>query len=85
MDGKNYHHIIDPSTLMPAEGYLSVSVVCDSSADGDVLSTALFCMSVEEGRELLRSMNGAEALWILPDGTQHASDGFNKYLSDAHP
>ena len=85
VDGKNYHHIIDPSTLMPAEGYLSVSVVCDSSADGDVLSTALFCMSVEEGRELLRSMNGAEALWILPDGTQLASDGFNKYLSDAHP
>ena len=27
VDGKPYHHIIDPDTLMPAEGYLSVSVV----------------------------------------------------------
>ncbi len=82
VNGKNYHHIIDPQTLMPAKGYLSVSVVCDSSADGDALSTALFCMSVEEGRELVRSMDGVEALWILTDGTQVASDGLGGYISE---
>jgi len=83
VDGKNYHHIIDAETLMPAEGYLSVSVVCADSADGDALSTALFCMTVEEGRALVRSMEGVEALWILPDGTQLQSDGFSQYLSES--
>ena len=28
VDGKQYRHIIDPVTLMPSEGYVSVSVVC---------------------------------------------------------
>ena len=82
VNGKNYHHIIDSETLMPAEGFLSVSVVCGSSADGDALSTALFCMSVEEGRALVQSMDGVEALWILVDGTQVESDGFGKYLAE---
>jgi thiamine biosynthesis lipoprotein len=81
VDGKKYHHIIDAKTLMPAEGFLSVSVVCGSSADGDALSTALFCMSVEEGMQLVQSLDGVEALWILPDGTQIASDGFADYLA----
>lgn len=82
VNGKNYHHIIDSETLMPAEGFLSVSVVCGSSADGDALSTALFCMSVEEGRALVQSMDGVEALWILADGTQVESDGLGKYLAE---
>lgn len=77
---QNYHHIIDPETLMPAEGYLSVSVICPSSADGDALSTALFCMSVEEGTALVRSLDGVEAHWMLSDGTRITSAGFDAYL-----
>jgi thiamine biosynthesis lipoprotein len=80
VDGKNYHHIIDPETLMPAEGYLSVSVICKSSAEGDALSTALFCMSLEEGLALIDSIEGAEAMWILSDGEKHYSKGFDTYI-----
>jgi thiamine biosynthesis lipoprotein len=80
VDGKNYHHIIDPETLMPAEGYLSVSVICKSSAEGDALSTALFCMSLEEGLALIDSTEGAEAMWILSDGEKHYSKGFDTYI-----
>ena len=47
VDGEAYHHIIDRETLMPARGFLSVSIICKNSADGDGLSTALFCMSLE--------------------------------------
>lgn len=79
VDGKNYHHIIDKDTLMPAEGYLSVSVVCKSSADGDALSTALFCMDLEEGKSLVESLPDTEAMWILEDGTKVFSSGFKKY------
>lgn len=77
---KNYHHIISPDTLFPAEGYLSVSVVCKSSAMGDALSTALFCMSFEEGLTLVHSLSEVEAMWVMADGTERYSDGFLKYV-----
>ncbi len=81
VDGKRYHHIIDPETLMPAEGYLSVSVVCKDSARGDALSTALFCMPLEEGIALINSLEDAEAMWVLNDGTKHYSNNFESYIS----
>lgn len=76
VDGKRYHHIIHPDTLMPEDLYLSVSVVCQSSAQGDALSTALFCMTPEEGLALVESLTGVEALWILNSGERQASSGF---------
>ena len=78
---KNYHHIIDSETLMPAEGYLSVSVVCKDSAKGDALSTALFCMPYEVGLELVESLDGVEAFWVKSDGERLMSSGFSKYLT----
>ncbi len=82
VDGKRYHHIIDPETLFPSEGYVSVSVVCKSSADGDALSTALFCMEFEEGLALVESLSDAEAMWVLPDGTKKESSGFTGYKKE---
>ena len=81
VDGKSYHHIIHPDTRMPAEGYLSVSVVTSSSADGDALSTALFCMTVEEGMALVATLPETEASWVLSDGTRYTSDGWSAYVS----
>ena len=81
VDGKRYHHIIDPETLMPSDGYLSVSIVCKSSAMGDALSTALFCMTLEDGIELINSIDDAEAMWVMPDGTKHYSANFDSYTS----
>lgn len=78
--GKKYHHIIDPETLMPAEGYLSVSVVCRNSAEGDALSTALFCMSPDEGMALVQGLDGVEAMWVFSGGEIRYSDGFSSYL-----
>ena len=80
VDGKRYHHIIDPETLFPAENFLSVSVICQSSATGDALSTALFCMSYEEGLSLVNSTEGVEAMWIFPDGEKRYSEGFSSYI-----
>ena len=80
--GKNYHHIIDAETLMPAEGYLSVSVVCRHSGQGDALSTALFCMPLEAGKALVESLPGVEALWITSDGTQYTSSGFSNFATE---
>lgn len=79
VDGKQYHHIIDPETLMPGENFMSVTVVCKSSALGDALSTALFNMNYEEGVALLEKFRDAEALWVFPDGEIKHSLRFNKY------
>jgi len=80
VEGKNYHHIIDPATNMPAERYLSVSIVCKDSGLADGLSTALFCMSYEEGLAILEAIDGAEAIWVFRDGTRKQSSGFFKYV-----
>ncbi len=78
LDGVRYHHIIDPDTLYPAGLYRSVTVICGSSAYADALSTALFCMSVQDGKALAQSYD-AEALWIKADGSAERTAGFASY------
>ena len=79
VDGESYHHIIDKETLMPADQYRSVSVICLDSGLGDALSTALFCMDIEEGMALVRSIENVEVLWVFEDGREVRSDGFDAY------
>ena len=81
VNGQRYHHIIHPDSLMPSDRYLSVSVVCQSSALGDALSTALFCMSPEEGMALVASLEHVEAHWVLNDGTRQTSDGWAEFTN----
>ena len=80
VNGKRYHHIIHPDTLMPAEGFLAVSVICPDAGMGDALSTALFCMSIEEGQRLIAALDGVEASWVSSDGVRTVSDGWNAYV-----
>lgn len=79
VNGKNYHHIIDPDTLMPGDKYMSVSVVTDDSGLGDAFSTALFLMDYEKGLKLVEEIDGVEAMWVMPDGEQKYSSGFEDY------
>lgn len=76
VDGKRYHHIIDPQTLMPSEYFASVSVACKDSGLADALSTALFTTSLEDGRALVEGLDGVEALWVTNEGKKHYSSGF---------
>ena len=82
VDGKPYHHIIHPDTLMPAQGYTSVSVICPDSGMGDALSTALFCMSFEDGLALVESLDSVEAMWVSEDLGQKVSSGWADYLKE---
>ena len=79
VDGKRYHHIIDPDTLMPSTYWRSVSIVCSDSGLADALSTALFLMDKDTGEQLARSC-GAEVFWVAADGREYMTDGFAKML-----
>lgn len=78
VDGVDYPHIIDPATRQPGRLCLSVTLTVPLSEDGgdvlalsDALSTALFLMTPEEGRELLAPLGDKlTALWVLPDGSE---------------
>lgn len=77
VDGKKYHHIIDPDTLYPSERWTSVTVVCVDSGVADALSTGLFLVDMETGQALLEHY-GAEAMWVDPEGKIFYSHGFEK-------
>lgn len=79
VDGKIYHHIIDPVTLYPSEYWRSVTVVCEDSALGDALSTALFLLPLEEGMALLQKCH-AEAMWVDAEGEKFYSPGFKEFI-----
>lgn len=70
-----YHHIIDRDTLYPAEHFASVTILAQDSGLADALSTALFCMSYEEGITLLERFDGVDVIWIYEDGTVKHTEG----------
>lgn len=75
-EGMRYSHLIDLTTGYPARYCSSVAVLTprQGGGDGDALSTALFCLPEAEGRALLPE--GYEALWMYPDGSTSATDGW---------
>lgn len=79
VDGKTYHHIIDPDTLYPSAYWRSVTVVCRDSGTADALSTALFVLPEDDGRALLEKYE-AEACWVQADGTILYSPGFKDLI-----
>ena len=82
-DGVKYHHIIDPDTLMPASYFSSVSIFTSESGLADALSTALFCMSYDDGLALIESIGGIEVLWIDKDYKMTYTDGLQDIIKSA--
>ena len=77
--GRQYHHIIDPQTQMPATHWCSVSIVCADSGLADALSTALFLLPLEQGKALAEKC-GVEAFWVNAAGEEFMTSGFETIL-----
>ncbi|MBO7710513.1 MAG: FAD:protein FMN transferase [Lachnospiraceae bacterium] len=76
-DGVIYHHILDPETGYPVEnGLTSVTILSADGTDGDALSTTCFALGLEDGMDLIESLDGIEAMMIDEDGNIHASSGW---------
>ena len=83
LDGVRYHHLISPQTLYPANENHSVTIVTENSTLGDLLSTAVFLMPYAQGRALIDSLDGVEALWVTADGAIERTDGLLPYCASA--
>lgn len=78
-EGIKYHHIIDPHTLFPTNYMKSVTVICEDSKQGDLLSTMLFLMPIDQGKELVETIDGVEAIWYGNDNNIITSTGISRY------
>ena len=68
-DGAVYGHIFDPATGRPADsGVISATVVGENGMLCDALSTALYVMGVEKAGELLKTIDGVDAVLVDEDG-----------------
>jgi len=81
IDGKNYHHILDPKTGYPYDnGLVEVSILTKSSTEADALSTTCFSLGVEEGVKLLDSIPDTYGYFILSDYSIVYSEGAKEQL-----
>ncbi len=75
-DGKIYHHIIDITTGAPSESDLeSVTIIGESSAAADALSTSCILLGSQKGMALIESIEGVEAVFVTRDGNVLVSSG----------
>ncbi len=83
LDGKHYHHILNPETGYPYENnLLSVTILSKSSADGDGLSTTCFSLGLKEGMELINSLDGIYGCFIDKDYIIYYSEGMEDFLNE---
>lgn len=60
-----FHHILDPNSGYPCDnGLLSVTILSNDSTAGDALSTACFVLGPEQGKNLINSLDGIDAIFI---------------------
>lgn len=45
----------------------SVTIISDSSCDGDALSTTCFALGIDKAKELINSLSGVEAIFVTDD------------------
>lgn len=80
-EGTFYHHILNPDTGYPCDNsLLSVTIAAESSMEADALSTACFCLGLEEGMKLLDSLPDAYGVFITEDRELHYSAGFREAI-----
>lgn len=75
-DGSYYHHILDPHTGYPCDNELaSVTIISQSSRQGDGLSTACMLLGLEAGLALIEATDGVDAIFITREGEVVCSSG----------
>lgn len=75
-DGVLYHHILDPKTGYPAESDLaSVTIVSPESIVADAVSTSVFLIGWEAGKELIEALPNVEGVLVDKNRSVWVSSG----------
>lgn len=75
IDGRIYHHILNPKTGYPTETELvSVTLVGNNGAELDALATACFILGLEKSFRLVKKRK-LNAIFVLNDGKIYVTDG----------
>jgi len=64
VDGKRYHHIIDPRTGQPATACRSVTIWAPTALLADEIDDAVFILGPEKGMKLVESLDGVAAVIV---------------------
>lgn len=70
-DNFEQHHLLDPRTGKSPRELSSVTIAAPTAMEADALSTAVFLMGLEKGKELIESLPNIDALFV--DKTNHTS------------
>ena len=68
LGGRNYCHVLDPRTGMPVEGVLQTTLIAADGTTTDALSNAAFVIEPKAACEILASVAGVRAMWVLSGG-----------------
>lgn len=80
IDGKRYHHIIDPRTGYPAMGTRSVTVLHNSGAVADAAATAMFVAGPDHWKTIANNMGISNVMLIGSDGRVQITTDMAKRL-----
>ena len=64
VDGRRFHHIIDPKSGYPAKSSRSVTIWAKTALMADEIDDAVFVMGPEKGMELVESLDGVGAIIV---------------------
>jgi thiamine biosynthesis lipoprotein len=85
VDGKRYHHIIDPRTGKPATASRSVTIWAKSALLADAIDDAVFILGPEKGLRLVESLDGVGAVIIDKSNNVWVSDRIKAELKIVAP
>ncbi|MBS7577886.1 MULTISPECIES: FAD:protein FMN transferase [unclassified Enterococcus] len=76
VDGKKYHHMLDPKTGYPFDNDLqSVTIIGKSSMTDDAYSTIVYSLGVKEGLKYINDKKGYEAIFVTKENKIYLSKG----------
>ncbi len=85
IDGKRYHHIIDPHTGYPATASRSVTIWAPTALQADAIDDAVFILGPAKGLALVESIDGVGAVIVDSSNKVWTSKRLEGHVSMVHP